>query len=56
MFVNGSDHTITAAATVAINADVLSTISASGTYHLSYFCSAASGNDTILVSASAILT
>ena len=56
MFVNGSNHTITAAATVAINADVLSTISASGTYHLSYFCSAASGNDTILVSASAILT
>lgn len=56
MFVNGSNHTITAAATVAINADVLTTISASGTYHLSYFCSAASGNDTILVSASAILT
>jgi len=56
MFVNASNHTITAAATVAINADVLTTISASGTYHLSYFCSAASGNDTILVSASAILT
>ena len=55
-FVNGSNHTITAHASVAINADVLSTISASGTYHLAYFCSAASGNDTILVSASAILT
>ena len=55
-FVNGSNHTITAHADVAINADVLSTISASGTYHLSYYCSAASGNDTILVSASAILT
>ena len=55
-FVNGSNHTITAHADVAINESVLSTISASGTYHLSYFCSAASGNDTILVSASAILT
>jgi len=55
-FVNGSNHTITAHASVAINADVLSTISASGTYHLAYYCSAASGNDTILVSASAILT
>ena len=55
-FVNGSNHTITAHADVAINADVLTTISASGTYHLAYFCSAASGNDTILVSASAILT
>jgi hypothetical protein len=56
MFINGSNHTISAHADVAINADVLSAISASGTYHLAYFCSAASGNDTILVSASAILT
>tara|TARA_R110000824_G_scaffold310859_1_gene498122 strand:+ start:594 stop:1907 length:1314 start_codon:yes stop_codon:yes gene_type:complete len=54
--VNGGNHTITAHADVAINADVLTTVSASGTYHLAYFCSAASGNDTILVSASAILT
>ena len=56
MFVNGSNHTISAHADLAINADVLTTISASGPYHLAYFCSAASGNDTILVSASAILT
>jgi hypothetical protein len=55
-FVNGGNHTITANALVAINADVLSTISASGTYHLAYFCTAASGSNTILVSASAILT
>ena len=55
-FVNASNHTITANALVAINADVLTTISASGTYHLAYFVTAASGNDTILVSASAILT
>ena len=55
-FVNGGNHTITANALVAINADVLSTISASGTYHLAYYVTAASGNDTILVSASAALT
>jgi hypothetical protein len=55
-FVNGGNHTITANALVAINADVLTTISASGTYHLAYFVTAASGNDTILISASAILT
>ena len=55
-FTNGSNHTISAHADVAINADVLTAISASGTYHLAYYCSAASGNDTILVSASAILT
>jgi len=56
MFINGSNHTISAHADVAINADVLTTISASGTYHLAYYCSAASGNNTILVSASAALT
>ena len=56
MFINGSNHTISAHASVAINADVLTAISASGTYHLAYYCSAASGNDTILVSGSAILT
>lgn len=56
MFINGSNHTISAHASVAINADVLTAISASGTYHLAYYCSAASGNDSILVSGSAILT
>jgi len=56
MFVNGGNHTISAHASVAINADVLTTISATGTYHLAYYCSASSGNDTILVSASAVLT
>ena len=55
-FVNGSNHTITADTMVAINADVLTTISASGTYHLAYYVTADSGNDTILVSASAALT
>ena len=56
MFINGSNHTISAHASVAINADVLTAISASGTYHLAYYCSAASGDNTILVSGSAILT
>jgi len=55
-FVNASDHTITANALVAINESVLSTISASGTYHLAYYVTADSGNNTILVSASAALT
>ena len=55
-FVNGSNHTITADTMVAINADVLTTISPSGTYHLAYYVTADSGNDTILVSASAALT
>ena len=55
-FVNASNHTITANALVAINADTLSALSASGTYHLAYYVTAASGNNSILVSASAILT
>jgi hypothetical protein len=54
--VNASNHAITADSMVAINADVLTTISASGTYHLAYYVTADSGNDTILVSASAALT
>ena len=56
MFINGSNHAIAAHASVAINATVLAAIAATGTYHLAYYCSAASGNNTILVSASAILT
>ena len=55
-FVNGSNHTVTANALVAINADVLTTLNSSGTYHLAYYVTADSGNDTILVSASAALT
>ena len=55
-FVNASNHTIQAHADVAINADVLSTLATSGTYHLAYYVTADSGNDTILVSASSSLT
>jgi len=55
-FVNGGSHTITANALVAINADALSTLTTTGTYHLAYFCTADSGDNTILVSVSGILT
>jgi len=56
MFINGGNHTIAAHADVAISAASLTAISATGTYHLAYYCSAASGSNTILVSASAALT
>jgi len=56
MLVNGGNHAIIGHASVAINADVLSAISVTGTYHLAYFVTAGSGDNTILVSASAILT
>jgi len=56
MFVNGGNHAIAAHASVAISAASLTAISATGTYHLAYYCSAASGTNTILVSASAALT
>jgi len=56
MYINGGNHVIDAHASVAIAPAVLTAISATGTYHLAYYCSAASGNDTILVSASAALT
>ena len=55
-FVQSGGHTVTANALVAINADALSTLATTGTYHLAYFCTADSGNDTILVSVSGILT
>jgi len=56
MFINGGNHAIAAHASVAISAASLTAISATGTYHLSYYCSAASGSNSILVSASAALT
>lgn len=55
-FVNGSNHTVSAHADVAINASVLTAISATGTYFLTYYVTAASGNNTILIGATAILT
>jgi hypothetical protein len=52
----GSAYAITPAATIAINADTLSAIQAAGTYMLTYFVTAASGNDSIMISSSGVLT
>ena len=55
-FVNGGNHTVQAHADVAINADVLTALAATGTYFVTYYVTAASGDNTILVGATAILT
>ena len=55
-FVNASNHTVNAHADVAINATTLSALATSGTYYLNYYVTAASGNNTILVSATGALT
>ena len=52
----GSAYAITPAATIAINADTLTAIQAAGTYMLTYFVTAASGNDSIFISSSGALT
>lgn len=54
--INSGGHTVSAHASVAINATILAALATAGTYHLAYYCSAASGNNTILVSASSVLT
>ena len=56
MLVNTGGHTVSAHASIAINADILTALSTAGTYMLSYYCSASSGNDTILVGATGALT
>ena len=56
MLVNTGGHTISAHASVAINADILTALTTAGTYMLNYYCSAASGNNTILVGATGALT
>ena len=56
MLINTGGHTVSAHASVAINADILTELSTAGTYMLSYYCSAASGNDTILIGATGALT
>jgi len=55
-FVNASNHTVNAHADVAINATTLAALATSGTYYLNYYVTAASGNNTILVSATGALT
>ena len=54
--INSGGHTVSAHADVAINATTLTALTTAGTYHLAYFCSAASGNNTIAVAASGALT
>jgi len=56
MLVNSGGHTISAHASVAINADILTALTTAGTYMLNYYCSASSGDNTILVSATGALT
>jgi hypothetical protein len=55
-FVNDSNRAVTAHTNVAISEADLATISATGTYMVSYFVTASDAANTILVSASAILT
>ena len=54
--INSGGHTVSAHASVAINATALTALATAGTYHIAYYCSAASGNNTIAVSASGALT
>jgi len=53
---NSGGHTLSAHASLAINADVLTALTTAGKYMVSYYCTATSGNDTILVSATGALT
>jgi hypothetical protein len=57
LFDNSAGATVSAAhASVAINASALTSLSTAGVYFLTYYCTAASGNNTILVSVSGALT
>jgi len=56
ILINSGGHTVAAHASVAINADTLTALSTAGTYHLAYYCSVASGNNTITVAATGALT
>ena len=56
LLINSGGLTVSAHADVAINATTLTALTTAGTYHLAYYCSAASGSNTIAVSASGALT
>ena len=56
MLINTGGHTVSAHASIAINADILTALSTAGTYMLNYYCSASSGDNTILVGATGALT
>ena len=52
---NSGGHDLSADGAIAINADVLSALDTAGKYMLSYYCTATSGNDTILMSGTGAL-
>ena len=53
---NSAGRNLSAHASIAINADVLSALDTAGKYMLSYYCTAESGDNTILMSATGALT
>ena len=55
-FVNGGNHTVNAHADVAISAAGLAALAVTGTYFVTYYVTAASGDNTVLVSVTAALT
>jgi len=56
LFINSGGHAIGAESKVLVAPATLTTISAAGTYLVTYYCTATSGANTILVTSSAILT
>jgi len=54
-FVNAGNHSVSMHASVNISAASLAVLQVTGTYMVSYFCSAASGDDTIFLSVSQAL-
>lgn len=55
-FVNGGGHSVDAATTVAISTTGLAALAVTGTYFVTYYVTAASGANTVLVSVTAALT
>jgi len=55
-FVNGGNHTVNAHADVAISATGLAALAVTGTYLVTYYVTAASGDNTVLLSVTAALT
>lgn len=55
-FVNGGGHTVNAHDDVAISATGLAALAVTGTYLVTYYVTAASGNNTVLLSVTAALT
>ena len=56
LFINSGGHAIGAEAKILVAPETLTTISAAGTYLVTYYCTATSGANTILVTSSLILT